>query len=491
LALLMPAALAAAPAQLQRAPVSFRVEEVLHNPTMRTVTVALMPAEQADLYVVYGNAAVGSLRTEVQHARADTMAMFVLDGLTPDGEYSYRVFARQPGGGPFVPRASHGFRTLRSPDATFSFAVIADPHSWAMWSRKACLLIADGFDNLITTIDNVRGDPEIDFVVMGTDNVMTLCGSACKACPVDEQLVSNGNTTSVQDARLRYRKVLSTEVYGRFAADLPMLYMMGDHDGEKGWTVRPGNPCANSDADRYYSTQARMASIPNAFHSYGGDPMGAYYALRTGDLLLVVIDPQRYNTDAPLGPELWSLGERQLSWLDKTLRDSDATFKIVMSEHLLGGTNDPTKVCWKARGGLKSTANGQINGPFLGEQFLIHELLKQHGAQLFLSFHDHVVVWGEKVDESFVGEGVIYATGGQAAGTGAPSWSHLAWYQTEMDYDNDGVPEYMTGTTGTRAKGHFKVTVHGKQRVDLDYIRASLGGGPSNNKRVLGFSLLP
>ena len=207
--------------------------------------------------------------------------------------------------------------------------------------------------------------------------------------------------------------------------------------------------------------------------------------LRSGDLLLVVLDPIRYTPLAPREADSWTLGETQLSWLDRTLAGSDATFKLVFAEHLLGGNTDPQFECWKGRGALKATTTGEINGPFLGEQFVVHEMLKQHGAQVFFSFQDHVVVWGEKVDEEFRGEGVTYITGGRSSGVGA-GWADLPWYQTSMDYDGDGVPEYMTDVTGTRKVGHFKVTVHGKQRLEFEYLQAT-----TTARKVLGFSVEP
>lgn len=468
-------------------PVEFLVDEVLHNPTAEGVTLAFMTAEDALVSVEYGPQAGPSGFTAEQAVTARQMVMIPLTGLEAGSENRYRVLVRREGEAGAVARESHRFRTLRAAGATFSFAVLADPHAWAMWTRKACGNNPKGYDILLAAMDNIRDDPEIDFVVVGTDSVMTLCGNGCKACKVDGERVEQGDSQSLGDALLRYRAVLSTDIYGRFAANLPMLYMLGDHDGEKGWTIEDGAG-EYTPEQQSLSYDARRLSIPNAHDSYGGDPDGAYYALQTGDVLLVVLAAQRYSDEAPTGPDNWSLGEEQLKWLEKTLADSDARFKIVTAEHLIGGASDPAGPSWKGRGGLTATDNGKINGVFLGEQYLIHEMMKAHGAQLFLSFHDHVVAWGEKVDKDFKGEGVYYAIGGQAAAAGPPTWASLPWYKQAMDYDGDGVPEYQSGVTGTEAKGHFKVTVHGDERIELEYIEASLVKR-ANGKKVLGFTI--
>lgn len=467
--------------------VAFLVGEVLHNPTSDGVTVAFMPAEDVWVSVEYGNEALGMRLTEEKESKAKQMAMVPLKGLEPGGDYQYRLLVRRPEDEEAVARRLNSFNTLRPPGSTFSFAVLADPHAWAMWTRKDCGNNPRGYNVMRAAMDNIRNDPEIDFVLVGTDSVMTLCGNGCKACTVGGEQVAQGDSQTLKDALLRYRAVLSKNIYGRFASEQPMLYMLGDHDGEKSWTIEGGGGEYTVE-QKNLSYEARRHAIPNAHDSYGGDPEGAYYALQSGDLLLVVLAAQRYSDEVPMGPENWSLGEAQLIWLEETLANSDARFKIVTAEHLVGGASDPDGPTWKGRGGLTATDNGKINGTFLGEQFLIHEMMKEHGAQLFLSFHDHIVAWGEKVDEEYRGEGVYYAIGGQAAAGGPPGWSSLPWYRKAMDYDEDGVPEYLTETTGTEAKGHFKVTVHGSERLELEYIEAS-EAKKDNGKKVLGFTI--
>jgi hypothetical protein len=468
-------------------PVSFLTEEMLFHPRADGVTLTLMPAEDAVLMVEYG-APRSWRRTPRQVVSAGELAVFDLGDLWPDGSFGYRVLAGRPGERELLPRAVHGFRTLRSPGASFTFAITGDSHAWSVYSQDTC--VGSGFPLptswkiLRESLRSLRDDPDLDFVVMGTDNAMTKC-AACKACPVDGLPTSNGDADDQLDADLRYRALLSPKIYGIFGADLPMLYMLGDHDGEQGWPEVAGI--------KALSLPARLKHMPNAYESYGDTlgaaPQGNWYAFETGDVLVVALDPSARTPTQPTSPQDWTLGERQLDWLIHTLASSRATFKIVLSEHLLGGVSDPAVPFWKGRGGLTATTNGQINGEFSGEQSIIHEALKEYGAQLFMTFHDHVVVWGEKVDENFAPEGVIYAIGGRSSGI-AHNWTNLTWYQKAMDYDGDGVPEYMTGTTGTRAPGWFKVTVDGRDSMHMQYLRSSTNPA-LNGQEVLSFTILP
>jgi hypothetical protein len=445
-----------------------------------------VPAEDAVLVVEYGVPRAWR-RTPRQVVAAGELARFELNGLWPDGSFGYRVLAGRPGDAELLPRAPHAFRTLRSPGASFHFAITGDSHAWSVYSQHTCVGSAfppTSFDILEATLNTLRDDPDIDFVVMGTDNAMTKC-PACKACTVDGLPTSAGDADDQLDADLRYRALFSPEIYGIFGADLPMLYLLGDHDGEQGWPEVA--------AIKSLSLPARLKHMPNAHDSYGhalgAAPQGNWYALETGDVLIVALDPSGRTPDQPAGPQDWTLGERQLDWLIRTLASSTATFKIVMAEHLLGGVSDPAVPFWKARGGLTATNNGAINGVFSGEQAIIHEALKEYGAQLFMTFHDHVVVWGEKVDENFAPEGVVYAIGGRSSGI-AHDWTTKAWYQDAMDYDGDGVPEYMTNQTGTRAAGWFKVTVNGRDSMQLRYLRSSTNPAV-NGQEILSFTIRP
>lgn len=479
-------------------PVAFHVEEMLFHPTTDGVSLVLVPAEDATLLVEYGQG--GAMRqTPEQRVVAEGTADFRLDGLDPGERCDYRVGVRRGTSGELAWRPGRSFRTLPEPGSPLSFAILADSHAWAQWARMECGDHELGWNTLRHSLDSVAADAELSFALIGTDSAMTRCRKGCVACPVDGEPTAEASAASARDALLRYRKVYGPSIYGRIGARLPLLTMLGDHDGERGWTVERG-ACRNTADWQTWSRAARTAHIPDSYTVYAGDPDGSYYAVRAGDLLLVLIDGSHYTSEAPTTAEVWSLGEAQWSWLETTLASSDATFKMVLTEHMLGGLRSPGgrgSWCWKARSSLRATVTGETTAPFVGEQQRLHELMRDRGVQLFVSFHDHIVAMGEKPGIDGVSEGVAYLVGGQCAdaasedvGVPGPPWAHEKWYQEAMDFDGDGVPEYLTDRTGTLEKGWFKVTVHGAERVDLDYLRSS--ADPAlNGRRVVGLQLFP
>ena len=466
LALLLLAA--AVPAQL------FHNEELLHHPTADGVTITLLPAQPVVLSVAYGETEALGQRTQPRRHEAGRRATVRLEGLAPDTEYFYRVDVRGQ-----LPRPVHSFRTLRNPGSTFSFAVAGDSHAWAVWSKGECGNSPPNLDLLERTLFNLRLDDSLDFVVLGSDFGMTKCGS-CSPCSVSGLPVSGQTIDSALDAELRYRQVFSNDLWGRVAADLPMLTVMGDHEAEQGW-VAP--------TLFHWSRAGREKHLPHPGEVYDGGQDSHHYALESGDLLLVVLDIHRNTFERPTSPEHYTLGPAQMAWFERTLRSSDARFKVVLAEHLLGGMHQgAAETIWKGRGGIRATHNGQPNGVFLGEQALIHALMKEHGAQVFLSFQDHVVAHGEKLDADFVPEGVHYVIGGRSSGVSPPA-ANLDWYRETMDYDGDGVPEYETDVTGTRKVGYFRITVHGRERLQFEYVETGLGFLSNNGETLLEFDI--
>lgn len=462
--------------QANQGPVRFHVEELLFHPRADGVTLAMQTAEPAELLVEYGSLTAPGLHTLQRFARAGQRVQFELDGLWPDDEFLYRVSARRPHEREFRPRDVHDFRTTRSPGSTFSFAVLADTHAYAVWSKAVCAdfvppKLKASWVSLQEALGQIRDDDSLDFVVAGSDNVMTRCGG-CVACDLPGFQTSQKDINSAQEARLRYRQTFGPEIYGVFGPERPMLYLFGDHDGEQGWVGACDLPAEMG----LWSEAARRATLPSSEPVYGGDPDGRFFAVTSGDLLLVQLDPLSKTTGDLQTPEDFTLGARQFAWLERTLEESDATFKVVMAERLLGGITTPELPCYKSRGGIRSTHDGMPTGTFLGEQALLQQLFVEHGVQLYLSFHDHVAAIGEKLDATGFGTGVVYAIGGRVSGVGHP-WADEEWYREALDYDLDGIPEYDTGLTGTREPGYFEITVEGDQRLTLVYRSSDLAVG--------------
>lgn len=129
------------------------------------------------------------------------------------------------------------------------------------------------------------------------------------------------------------------------------------------------------------------------------------------------------------------------------------------------------------RGGIRATDNGEANGTFLGEQALIHQLMKDYDAQVFFYGHDHVFISGEKLKPDYQGEGIYYVAGGRSTGP-VPNWADNNWFRRLYDYDGDREPDFYT------ERGFLLVTVYGKSHIDLKYIKSDYTN-PSENGTVI------
>lgn len=460
-------------------PVAFLVEELLMHPRHDGVALGVVPAEPAEMYVRYGPADATS-GTPLVSVAGGECAEFDLGGLAPGSEASYRLFARRPGEDVFRPRPPGSFRTLPAPGGRVRVAMLADTHAYAQWTQ-ASPVPGDGFDVLQGTLANVVADAGLDFAVLGGDYAMTDCGAGCYSKPGG----GSGSVATLQQAMYRYRKTFSPGLLGPLGARLPFVALLGNHEGEAGFEDLAVQ-CQDADPVLTYSRLAREQTLPHA--PYGDDRAGGYFSFEAGDALFVVLDVMRHNARTPMSADDWSLGPRQLAWFERTLRQSPRAWKIVFAEHLVGGVTGPVNCYWYGRGGLKATRDGTVEGTFLGEQALVHEIMKTYGVRLFLSCHDHVVAYGEKRDAAGRGEGVRYMTAGRASGVGL-DWSFEPWFEELMDYDGDGVPEYETQVTGTRAPGYVRLTIDGTRSLLVEYVRTVLDDPVKNGTTLLSFTI--
>jgi len=141
--------------------------------------------------------------------------------------------------------------------------------------------------------------------------------------------------------------------------------------------------------------------------------MEDYYAFSWGDALYVILNIQTYSK--PSNPkELpslmedvnqiteWTLGEKQMAWFERTLRQATERFRFVCMHHAAGGNAGDAANTLYGRGGARAWNTG--------EQARIHALMKKYHVQIFFYGHDHVFV-----DD--VVDGIHYALPGSC---GAP-----------------------------------------------------------------------
>lgn len=238
-------------------------------------------------------------------------------------------------------------------------------------------------------------------------------------------------------AYLNYRRLM-TDTLGVAAHFLTI----GNWEGENG--------CNSADEIERSSSQ-RMAYVPGPqprTYPEGGSPNQDYYAFTWGDALFVVLNVMTYTPTCHLlssepgvgGADDWTLGASQRAWLESTLAGATSKWRFTFIHHTVGGNAGDEANSAYGRGGGRAAR--------VGEQSVIHEMLRRYGVQIFFYGHDHVFT-------DMVVDGIHYTLPGSA---GAP------W---KFDTSVTGYAEYWPDS------GHARVTISPMQ-VQVDFV--ALGG---------------
>jgi hypothetical protein len=167
----------------------------------------------------------------------------------------------------------------------------------------------------------------------------------------------------------------------------------------------------------------------------------------------------------------WTLGDIQYQWLQKTLEQSNASYKFVFAHHLVGGNDS------QGRGGtefasLYEWGGKNTDGSWGFDQHRpgwgtpIHQLLVENNVTAFFHGHDHFFARQEL-------DGVIYQEVPQPATVSSPKVLPGAEYG------------YVSGER-LGSPGHLRITVS-PEFVRVDYVYSLLPGdkrGDLNNGAV-------
>jgi hypothetical protein len=318
-----------APSGVPTCETGFINTEFLTNLSDRGVTLSLFPEQNAELFVEYGPDGVPfSMRTEARTVAADSPGVFRLDRLLPDGDYHYRVRCRNTDG-TIGARPEYRFRTPgRSKPVTFAFAT--DSHIFSFWAQAVCGTYTDNFESSVRTLQNIL-EANVDFLIIGGDSAMTQC-NRCIACTSRGEDTGTGSARTRRQAELRYR--VARNFYERIAHSVPVFQVLGNHDGEAGFTLEG---CEQDETIRNHSLAARKKYFPIGEHGFGGGADGNYLGFEAGDALIVILDVMRYTLTPPQSAADWALGDEQTLWLANTLNRSDRAWTFLFQEHLVGG----------------------------------------------------------------------------------------------------------------------------------------------------------
>ncbi len=304
-------------------------------------------------------------RTSPVRARPHDFFEWPIDGLSAGTRYRYAVHAVDSSGADSI-MARGGFITQRTGEDTFTAALITDPHTGTFAEGSPQLQVMD------QVVDNVGRDNP-DFVIGLGDNV---AWSTSRESP---QHSSDG----AERAYDMYRRHL-----GPLTAYTPHFSLLGNWEGETGKFPQESIDLVRAVRHRY---------LPNPDqHTYpqGGSAGQDYYAFTWGPVLFVVLNVQGYTkASTPLVlpaegdvtlVEDWTLGPTQLGWLEATLKASSHPYKFLCIHHAVAGNAGNPADTLYGRGGARAAK--------IGEQRVVHQLMHDHGVQIFFYGHDHVFV---------------------------------------------------------------------------------------------------
>jgi len=341
---------------------------------------------------------------------------WTVDALAGGTDYEYRLLLAEPGREPA--RAWDGrFVTQRVGEAGFTAALSTDSHTGSFREGSMPLAILDD------VVRNVARDRP-DFMLALGDNV---AWHTSRELPQDDAVGAS----------------FAYDMYRRHLAPLspscPHFGLIGNWEGESG-------KFPEESVERVAEVRRRFAPNPNdRTYPQGGSPAEDYYAFDWGPALFIVLNVQSYSEPSgELATALddvtrmgdWTLGGPQRAWLEGALEGADHPFRFVCIHHAVGGNAGNAFDTLYGRGGPRAAS--------VGEQALLHEMMRDFGVQIFFFGHDHVFL-----DE--VVDGIHYALPGSC---GAP------W-------------KFGTDVTGYRSywsdSGHGRLTVR-PDRATVEYV---------------------
>jgi hypothetical protein len=446
---------------------TFVARELLGRPTEHSVTVNALALLTLEVCFEYGpSSGHYTQQTPAQVCPGQIPFEFVLDQLSADTEYYYRMRYRRPGEAEFLAGPEHSFHTQRAAASTFVFTIQTDSHL-----QNA--LRGNRLEHLVLyhqTLANVLADqPDLHLDLGDTFQSEHYAGR----CVVDFE--------EALQRHLDQRPYLD-----QLCHSAPFFSVLGNHEGEQGWRL-DGDP--NNLA--IWAANARKLLYPNPAPDefYSGNETAEplvglrenYYAWEWGNALFVVLDPYWYTTTNPRDEDAdnwsWTLGDAQYQWFRQVLADSNVTFKFVFSHQMVGGVDE------YGRGGIEAAryfVSGNPSFEWGGENYAgqyifdtmrpgwelpIHQLMVQHHVAIWFHGHDHLFV---KQDL----EGIVYQE--------CPKPS-------DAEYGMGAGSDYVHGDILPNS-GHLRVTVAPAQ-VTVEYVRAYLPGDGPNGEIAYSYTI--
>ncbi len=418
---------------------------VLVRPEATAITLSVVAYAEREGFVAYGtepNACTA--QTPLRHFARGEPVSVVLAGLKSDTRYFYQFRSRVPGAGEFASTPEASFHTARPAGATFMFTLTADAHLDGHTS-------ADVYRQTLANIASEAPDFHLDL----------------------GNLFMTDKHATREEAAAQY---LAQRYYlGLIGASSPVLLALGTHDGESA-KDDDGTDASLAAWSHRLRTRLFPNPVPDDFYSANATPNASrglrqnYYAFTWADALFVVLDPfaNSARTRGSRDGWAWSLGLEQYRWLERTLRESRATFKFVFIHNLLCGDA-------AARGGVEVAMLNEWGGknadgtdgfaqhrPGWAEP--VHALLVRHHVAAVFKAHDNFYARQER-------DGIVYLMVPQ------PSF---AGNDRIRDLENYG---YQRGVFLGNS-GHVRVTVSPGEAA-IAYVKSSAAMEIADRSRVV------
>ncbi|MFC2143161.1 metallophosphoesterase family protein [Candidatus Aenigmatarchaeota archaeon] len=334
--------------------------------TAATINVINRFGQEADFKIEYTPAAIYDPRqtSEITNVVELDVAEFRLTDLTV-GEWKYKIMYDLGSGYQYGPERT--FQTQRPQGETFNFALFTDTHLNDASNAR--------FDRCVNVNNEIRNKDEtvgVDLSFVLGDNIMS-------------KGVGTPDAADGTDFDKRYQNLRRCTDIAH--SSIPLHAIIGNWEGEDGYTKQEIFDNA---------TNNRTTYIPNpdeTIYPESGSVREDYFAFTWGDALFVVLNVQGYTPVYPAGYMEdgwpvdgtvfdWTLGQDQLDWFEQTLQNSNEKWKFAFIHHDAGGNVLSEHWTKYGRGGAR--------GSFVGEQEVMHRLMKDNGVYAMFYGHDHL-----------------------------------------------------------------------------------------------------
>lgn len=326
-------------------------------------------------------------------------AEWTFHDLSPGTRYEYKIVALVDDE---ETQLYDGSVTTQRPEGEpFTFDLLTDTH---ISPREVLPVGLETYDTMEQTLIPVAMDIKKDNpdFIMNLGDTLDFHRFGFNAPPPDGSWTRFGY--------LNYRRLLADTL-----GNAPYFSVVGNWDGENG-DYTPDQIA--------YSREQRLLYVPGPkpeTYPEGGSRDEDYYAFTWGDALFVVLNVVSYTPTShllssyPGEPDDWTLGEKQLEFLTQTLENATSKWRFLFIHHTVGGAAGNPANSGYGRGGGQAA--------YVGEQAVVHELMLEHGVQIFFYGHDHVFT-------DIVVDGIHYTLPGSA---GAP-WKFTSEETGYTDY---------------------------------------------------------